>query len=103
MWKAGIALLWDVWGARAREVSGIILKEWNVQCVERDRSNQCVFCNILREKIQMNENCFLSAPQTYLDDVIGSLEPSLQIVSECLKAIVGYFAPFFPFFFFSVS
>lgn len=28
MWKAGIALLWDVWGlgARAREVSGVILK-----------------------------------------------------------------------------
>lgn len=63
MWKAGIALLWNVrgLGARAREVSGVILKGtgWmNVQCVECDGSNQCVFCNILGEKIQTNENCF---------------------------------------------
>lgn len=41
----------------------------------------------------------LSAPQPILGDVIGSLELSLQIVSECLKTIVGYFAllsSFFP-------
>lgn len=58
MWKAGIALLWDVWdlGARAREV-----ERMDVQCVQPDRSNQCVFCNILGEKIQMNENYSFSS------------------------------------------
>lgn len=68
-----------------------------MQCVEHDGSNQCVFRNILGEKIQMSENCILSAPQTILDDVIGSLELSLQIDIECLKTIVGFFALLFCF------
>lgn len=53
----------------------------DVQCVEPDGSKLCVFCNILGEKIQMNESYFLSAPQTILDDAVCSLESSLQIVS----------------------
>lgn len=65
--------------------------------MEPDGSNQGVFCNIQGEKIQINENYFVSAPQTILDDVICSLEPSLQIVSEYLKTLVGYFAPLFSF------
>lgn len=65
--------------------------------MEPDGSNQCVFCNILGEKIQINENYFVSAPQTILDGVIGPLEPSLQSVNECLKTLVGYFAPLFSF------
>lgn len=72
-------------------------RQMDVQCVEPDGSNQCVFCNILGEEIQINENYFVSAPQTILDGVIGSLEPSLQIVRECLKTLVGYFAPLFSF------
>lgn len=86
VWKAGAALLWDVWdlGARAREVSGVILKG---RTNGSDRSSQNVLCNILGKKIQRNENYFLVALQTILDDVIGSSEHSLQIISECLKTI----------------
>lgn len=86
MWKAGTALLWGVWdlGARAREVSGVILKG---RTDGSDGSNHSVLGNILGKKIQRNEKYFLEALQTILDDVIGSLEHSLQIVSECLKTI----------------
>lgn len=70
----------------------------DVQGVTPDGSNQPVFCNILGEKIQINENYFLVAPLTILDDAIGSLEPSLQVISECLNIIVVFLAPLFSFF-----